>query len=100
MLWIVDLGLAYRQPSQLEGGMSSSMFLKLCYLLSEWFFCISVKACCITFQGHLVIKDFVEVIEFGTPCIYVNCIPFCVAKNKMTPIPSYIDLFDRLGLAH
>ena len=44
--------------------------IKFCYLLSEWFLCISVKACCITFQGHLVIKDCVEVIEFGTPCIY------------------------------
>ena len=46
------------------------MFLYKILLLSEWFFCISVKACCITFQGHLVIKDFVEVIEFGTPCTY------------------------------
>ena len=45
------------------------MFLYNIFLLtSEWFFCISVKACCIIFQGHLVIKDFVEVIEFGTPC--------------------------------
>ena len=25
MAWIVDLGLAYRQPSQIEGGMSSSI---------------------------------------------------------------------------
>ena len=40
--------------------------IKMFYLLSEWFFCISVKACCITFQGHLVNKDFVEIIEFGT----------------------------------
>ena len=30
--------------------------------------------------------------------MYVNCIPFCV--DKSTRIPSYIDLFDRLGLAH
>ena len=58
--------------------------IKFCNLLSEWFFCISVKACCITFQGHLVIKDFVEVIEFGTPCNVVLvvsvdlhfCLPF------------------------
>ena len=47
---------------------SGSFCIKFCYLLSEWFFSISVKACCITFQGHLVIRDFVEVIEFGTPC--------------------------------
>ena len=35
MAWIVDLGLAYRQPSQLEGGMSSSMFLVACQLVTK-----------------------------------------------------------------
>ena len=30
-----------------------------------------MKACCIIFQSHLVIEDFVEVIEFGTPCMCV-----------------------------
>ena len=35
MAWIVDLGLAYRQPSQLEGGMSSSMFLVACQLVKN-----------------------------------------------------------------
>ena len=33
--WIVELGLAYRQPSQLEGGMSSSMFLVACQLVTN-----------------------------------------------------------------
>ena len=57
------------------------MFLiKFCYLLSEWFFCISVKACCITFQGHLVIKDFVEVIEFGT-LIIIRVKMYCIFGN-------------------
>ena len=59
MAWIVDLGLA-------------CFCIKFSYLLSEWFFCISVKAYCITFEGHLVIKYFVEVIEFGTPCTYIH----------------------------
>ena len=37
MAWIVDLGLAYRQPSQLEGGtgLNSSMFLVACQLVTN-----------------------------------------------------------------
>ena len=65
--------------------------IKFCYLLSEWFFCISVKACCITFQGHLATKDFVEVIEFGTPLVYNRSI-----SNKNRKGGIYLNYFQTM----